>query len=805
MAALTQAAEHAISIVRSNRTKRSQKEALRFTVNKRAFSRNFKQLWFYSNTFESNNSLNRLTGTVFFLFWKNMSVTNLAINELVALVRLNSKVRPETATADSANTYFVSDSDYTSFIEEIWTSFFGEQPLPRKDVVQRIKEVGDHLIRYHRQSLERTIILEYYHTSALLHIPLSLEIDLQNVVSASGYIQSAGPGLYARNIEKAAKGDLIAQLNRYLDRTPQKKFFLVPYADEFFSPWEKAHSASSLRNGLDGVRFYFRKHAIGELTLQQMLSLIPSETNGRVIVASGLKEYWVERQQSIKAGACDDTTIWFVSDHNVHETDLRGYFSRGTKQYFFVYAQLIYNASQLNLFKERKPAWLAPVTLPHTLCGAMVNIAQDHWARTQEGNPNTPPIILDAFCGTGTTLIDLAYRFQNAIVVGFDKDSFSYSLCRDNLEFLAADIEDVETFKTSYCDPVYAEQRFADDIKTFLDAFGQPKWDKRKSPENLLVAVVERLLYELINDRSTTSIQLENAKFIGWVQEVLDKGFGDSFQTFLEPLKSTHKWLCYLAWRGLVNGRSSVRSHDDLLAVIRRELQQFSVELKQHVEAMRCPTWITDGHQRFALAKGTYSPQSLLDRKRLSELAEKIKRITVSELKQGLLANKLEPGIYIANVEDSARALENFPGAFDILITDPPYGFNTHFEGGSLMGLFGTFFPQAVRSLSPKGQLIVSLPEHSRNGRQVPFYQTRSVVTQQIITAAHDQGKQIVNFSDGLPDRAGIFRPPYYWFSPAGVSRSILKFSFFTYTRQNVEDESDGSQENVSVDARGPI
>lgn len=214
---------------------------------------------------------------------------------------------------------------------------------------------------------------------------------------------------------------------------------------------------------------------------------------------------------------------------------------------------------------------------------------------------------------------------------------------------------------------------------------------------------------------------------------------------------------------------------------------------------------MANGRRSFALAKGTDSPQSLLDRARLIELAEKIKRISIPELKQGLLDNKLEPGIYIANVEDSARALEDFPGVFDILITDPPYGFNTHFEGGSLMGLFGAFFPQAVRSLSPKGQLIVSLPEHSRNGRQVPFYQTRSAVIQQIITAAHDQSKQIVNFSDGLPDRAGIFRPPYYWFSPAGVSRSILKFSFFTYTRQKSEVESHGSQENVGMDARGPI
>lgn len=171
-AALTQAAEHAVSAVRPNRPKNSkEKNKPLFTVNRRAFSRNFKQLWFYSNTFEKNNSLNSVTGTVFFLFWKNMSVTNLAINELVALVRLHSKSRLKTDSAPIANTYFVSDSDYTSFIEEIWTSFLGEQPLPRHQLLQRIEEVALHLMRFHRQSLERTVILEYYHTSALLHIP----------------------------------------------------------------------------------------------------------------------------------------------------------------------------------------------------------------------------------------------------------------------------------------------------------------------------------------------------------------------------------------------------------------------------------------------------------------------------------------------------------------------------------------------------------------------------------------------------------------------------------------------------------
>ncbi|PZR81145.1 MAG: hypothetical protein DLM68_18390 [Hyphomicrobiales bacterium] len=44
--------------------------------------------------------------------------------------------------------------------------------------------------------------------------------------------------------------------------------------------------------------------------------------------------------------------------------------------YLIVYAQSYLIHTQLNVYKERKPAWIASTTLPHTLSAALLNIAK---------------------------------------------------------------------------------------------------------------------------------------------------------------------------------------------------------------------------------------------------------------------------------------------------------------------------------------------------------------------------------------------------------------------------------------------
>src|SRR5207237_6590278 len=59
------------------------------------------------------------------------------------------------------------------------------------------------------------------------------------------------------------------------------------------------------------------------------------------------------------------------------------------------------------------------------------------------------PIILDPFCGTGTTLIDVAVRIPEAIVVGLDTNQLTPRLIKDNLRFFALDANGIHQLEDS--------------------------------------------------------------------------------------------------------------------------------------------------------------------------------------------------------------------------------------------------------------------------------------------------------------------------------------------------------------------
>ena len=101
----------------------------------------------------------------------------------------------------------------------------------------------------------------------------------------------------------------------------------------------------------------------------------------------------------------------------------------------------------LIIFKERKPAWYASITLPHTLSIACVNLLRQ--AISVRGSRRCP-IILDPFCGTGTTLIDAALRMDDAIVIGLDREPLVQSVVRDNLRFFSSDKQQLNDMADFY-------------------------------------------------------------------------------------------------------------------------------------------------------------------------------------------------------------------------------------------------------------------------------------------------------------------------------------------------------------------
>jgi len=764
-----------------------------YQISPSKFVRNFKKLWLLNG--REDDTSNRLSGPIYFLFWKNTSVTNLSLNELIALVRscTHYSGQPDPnhdKLPGLLNFQFSSDAEYSEFLQNMWESFVGEFRGTKLDTQEKARKVCAHITKYYSLVLIHTIVFDYYYTSALVNVPISLSVQLTTLVARSGYIQSAGVGIYVRNIEKAERSTLVSGLNEFLARHENKRFYLIPYAEEFFAKWESGHSASSLRNGLDGVRFHFRKHSIGDLTLQELLALLPSETENRIIVPSGLSEYWKEREAAVAAGADPDTTIWFVSDHNVHETDLPGYYAKGTKQYFVVYAQLISNESQLVLFKERKPAWTAPITLPHTLSTALVNIAHERWELSQRslgGNPSSP-VILDPFCGTGTTLIDVKRRFDCATVIGLDRNPLAATLCRDNLQFFAEPAADLDRFTTHFSDAAYQESDFRKATVAFLRANTAMDLSTAKvstSPQLLFAFLTQLLLSELwfteqarrVRDAGVSPMALIQSPFFSRaVKRLLDNGFSADFRRFIVSTLDLHqRRLCFLIWRGIVNGRFAVSRVEDLFVIIEIELKRFCKESRQYLSSLSAAS--VGVGEEVSLCTSAFSTGAYALPGHFARILAGTKQMTWPQLQPELQSKKLGDGIFIAEVKDSIDAILQMSNCVDLIITDPPYGFNTEEADAPLKELYGRFFQNAVNALKPGGQLIVALPDFARNGRQIPFYQTRTAAIQQVLAHALSEGRRILNYGESVPSATSLFRPPFYWTSTTGVSRSVLHFT----------------------------
>lgn len=117
-------------------------------------------------------------------------------------------------------------------------------------------------------------------------------------------------------------------------------------------------------------------------------------------------------------------------------------------------------------------------------------------------------------------------------------------------------------------------------------------------------------------------------------------------------------------------------------------------------------------------------------------------------------------------------------GEYDVIVADPPYGFNTNDGLADLAALYVSGIATMVKALRPLGQLVICLPQLSKSGRRVPYFTQREVVTQQALIAAQSQGRGLMVAGFAAPKTGTLFRPPYYWESARALRRSILHFQF---------------------------
>jgi tRNA G10 N-methylase Trm11 len=123
-------------------------------------------------------------------------------------------------------------------------------------------------------------------------------------------------------------------------------------------------------------------------------------------------------------------------------------------------------------------------------------------------------------------------------------------------------------------------------------------------------------------------------------------------------------------------------------------------------------------------------------------------------------------------------------GAYDAIITDPPYGFNTDEDYWALAKFVREMIPALIKSLKPEGgQLILAAPQVSFSGRVVMPFVRSLVLGREIIKWCSQNGRECVNLATVLPKDLSSIRPPYYWIAEKTLQRKILHF----WVRRNGE------------------
>ena len=355
----------------------------------------------------------------FFLFTKNLKVTNMQVAELHALLRTHIVWRKtKTRVRDFQ---LIDVHEFYESVQSLHNSFNpanseGSVPGPTSNDV--IPELYGDLIR-------DIVCIQLFFGSCAVFLPPGMTLNPLAICAESGYIHSCGPSVWNRKIAKATKKGLTDRLEEHLNKRNIKKARLIVYAHEDFTEHDR-NNAQALKDGLDDVKLHLEKYYIGKESLVQVLQKIQVHFGDRLEVAE--PEHYKKGKNSSTVSTIP--VIWLL----VERTPTSEIIHRGKEQYYVLYEQEYKNENPHHIFDENKPAWIDHTTIPHTLVAAMINITRPWWREDQS------PTFADPFVGTGTTWLE-AIKFDSIQSSCGDSEPLSPLAIQDNVEFFCANNE----------------------------------------------------------------------------------------------------------------------------------------------------------------------------------------------------------------------------------------------------------------------------------------------------------------------------------------------------------------------------
>jgi len=475
--------------------------------------------------------------------------------------------------------------------------------------------------------------------------------------------------------------------------------------------------------------------------------------------------------------------FWLLIDHNIsHKAS-----SPGEESYYGCVKIDYINNSPFAIFDEDKPGWVDQVTLPHSLTAAMINIAMEN-VNFYNGFTERRTIC-DPFVGTGTTYLEALKYFEHTSFIGGDCDASSLKAFSDNLvtslncsseicaksiyEFLKSD----DFFRT-----IVISKGGDDSFNKHLDAC----WDYLGA--SIHNTGIEESKLKLYEDSKEIHDILSNipgdTKTLDTIIQIL--------KPILPPSKTTDdKNLCELAKRhyGYCVIKAYKRNRNVALNP-KSKFEAVQVEfknLKSHLDTLANQYDKATRQASTSSSSGRFSSKIMyLDYNyKFCTLNQNLKlKYSFSDefkLGQEIIKSDDENMIIYLNLADALLKKTNGDGV-DIIITDPPYGFNTgtsNEEKEALRTLYSTIFEEMVSSIKDNGCIILCLPSKSHSGKHLHYYSLRDSVIPKLYDAVSNlTGVSIQQDFTPCILPSDLYKAPFYWNSKKALKRDILFFRF---------------------------
>lgn len=697
---------------------------------------------FFENWFTNNGK------TYNFIFKQNLFVTNLQFRELIDLIRLNvikNNERPQINFMTTHEFIDLTSNIIESYIDEKVLKNLRNKEIPSSEIHNTLQII----CKNYRNLFENTIVIDAFYTSCIVSVPCSLEIDIQKICFQSGYIHSCGENIYTRNMKKAKYDSFVEKLANYLINY-EKPLNFIMYTHEDFPIKNKLYVNDFQKHGLDEIKFYLEKFYMQNISLMQIVENLKTDArlNNKIKV--------IKKNEAKKNNS--EECIWMIIDRSIGN-DLK---YPGEKKYYICYKQMYINENVYHIFDENKPGWINSVTIPHTLVGAMLNIARGECPNNGQKRYK----VIDPFVGTGTTFLE-ALKYNDIDFNGGDKCKISQIITKINLRFFSTDISVLKKFQELLLD--YIKELNHDIYNNIIKEIGAEVKDEDGYIQQFIISIknaqlVNRAKFFAKEEDFVQNFPFLNDEFSKAVKENITSKDCEWLNNMNIELIS--QILILLFWRTYKHNefRYADATNYNLIKDSVNEFKGFLYRLSSYIHLRdRSKDAIIDPNSNSIMVtyQGKYTKACTINS---AYIGDKID-YDISRIQQGI---------------DVINFLKRFEeDKVDIIITDPPYGFNTEEEKVEFSQLYIEFINAMVKTMNNGGQIIMCLPAISYSGKAVNVFAQKEIVSRQFMIAAQENDMIIAANDDNFPNPKEIYSFPFYWDSEKALRRDIVRFQFF--------------------------